>query len=206
MRSIRPEEISAKENYKLLTGAVIPRPIAFVTTLSTVNETINAAPFSYFNMISSNPPLLSISVQRVSGNMKDTARNAVDRGEFVVHVCSEHTIEEINKTAATLDPAESELALTSLHSTPSLQISVPGIKEAPIRFECKLEKHLTFLGEKNIISTDLLIGRIVCYHLAEEVYDPEKGYVHAEKVKPVSRLAGDTYAKLGELFSLKRPK
>jgi flavin reductase (DIM6/NTAB) family NADH-FMN oxidoreductase RutF len=206
MISIRPEQLSAKENYKLLTGTVIPRPIAFVTTISTVNESINAAPFSYFNMISSNPPLLSISVQRVSGKMKDTARNAVERGEFVVHVCNEYTIEEINKTAATLNPDESELDLTNLHTTPSLHISVPGIEEAPIRFECRLEKHLTFSGAENNISTDLLIGRIVCYHLVEEVYDAEKGYVHADKVKPVSRLAGNTYAKLGELFSLKRPK
>ncbi|WCN36447.1 flavin reductase family protein [Aneurinibacillus uraniidurans] len=205
MISIRPEQLSSKENYKLLTGTIIPRPIAFVTTLSTVNNSINAAPFSYFTIISSNPPLLSISVQRANGIMKDTARNAVERREFVVHISTEHMIEEINKTAAPLNPDESELALTQLHTIDSIHISVPGIKEAPIRFECILEKHLTFNGGDSTITTDLLIGRIVCYHIADDLYDQEKGYVFTDKVKPVSRLAGDTYAKLGELFSIQRP-
>ncbi|GEN36304.1 MULTISPECIES: flavin reductase family protein [Aneurinibacillus] len=205
MIRIRPEELSAKDNYKLLTGTIVPRPIAFVTTLSTVNQIVNAAPFSYFNIISSTPPRLSISVQRVNGNMKDTARNAVERGEFVVHVSNEDMIEEINKTAASLDPDESELDLTQLHTVDSTHISVPGIKEAPIRFECKLEKHLTFNGEDGKITADLLIGQIVYYHIADDLYDQDKGYILVDKVKPVSRLAGNTYAKLGELFSIKRP-
>jgi flavin reductase (DIM6/NTAB) family NADH-FMN oxidoreductase RutF len=205
MISIRPEEMSVKENYKLLTGTIIPRPIAFVTTLSTVNQIVNAAPFSYFNIISSTPPRLSISVQRANGNMKDTARNAVERGEFVVHVSNEDTVEEINKTAASLNPDESELDLTQLHTIDSLHISVPGIKEAPIRFECKLEKHITLDGEDGKIVTDLLIGRILCYHIADDLYDQDKGYISADKVRPVSRLAGNNYAKLGEQFSIKRP-
>ncbi|WP_047151293.1 flavin reductase family protein [Aneurinibacillus tyrosinisolvens] len=205
MISIRPEELPAKDNYKLLTGTIIPRPIAFVTTLSTVNRVVNAAPFSYFNIISSAPPRLSIAVQRANGNMKDTARNAVERGEFVVHVSNEDTVEEINKTAASLNPDESELDLTQLHTIDSLHISVPGIKEAPIRFECKLEKHITLDGEDGKIVTDLLIGRILCYHIADDLYDQNKGYILADKVKPVSRLAGNNYAKLGEQFSIKRP-
>ncbi|GAA0361199.1 flavin reductase family protein [Bacillus horti] len=205
MIRILAEEIPAKLNYKLLTGIVVPRPIAFVTTLSTVNESVNAAPFSFFNVASSNPPRISISVGRRDGEMKDTARNAIHRGEFVVHLSDEQLIEEINKTAATLKNDESELSLTSLHTTDSSIVSVPGIKEASIRFECKLDQHLTFQDDQGHTNTDFLIGKVLCYHIADHLYDTEKEYILCEKAKPVARLAGNGYATLDKPFSLDRP-
>ncbi|MDL2029554.1 flavin reductase family protein [Bacillus subtilis] len=192
MYIFQADQLSAKDTYKLLSGTVIPRPIAFVTTLSS-GGAVNAAPFSFYNVVSSDPPLLSISVNRTEGRQKDTARNAVENGEFVVHVSDEAIIEDINETAASLRPDESKA------------VSVPGIKEARVRFECKLERHITFDNDQGVTTADLLIGRVVCFHLDEKVYDAEKGYILTDELKPASRLAGNHYAKLGEEFTLIRP-
>lgn len=129
----------------------------------------------------------------------------MENGEFVVHVSDEAIIEDINETAASLDPDESELTRTSLHPVESKAVSVPGIKEARIRFECTLERHMTFDNDQGVTTADLLIGRVVCFHLDEKVYDAEKGYVLTDELKPASRLAGNHYAKLGEEFTLVRP-
>lgn len=160
---------------------------------------------SVFITSSAQIPLLSISVNRTEGRQKDTARNAVENGEFVVHVSDEAIIEDINETAASLRPDESELTRTSLHPVESKAVSVPGIKEARVRFECKLERHITFDNDQGITTADLLIGRVVCFHLDEKVYDAEKGYILTDELKPASRLAGNHYAKLGEEFTLIRP-
>ncbi|ASB62679.1 hypothetical protein SC22_03575 [Bacillus sp. A053] len=204
MYIFQADQLSAKDTYKLLSGTVIPRPIAFVTTLSS-GGTVNAAPFSFYNVVSSDPPLLSISVNRAGGRQKDTARNAVENGEFVVHVSDEDIIEDINETAANLGPDESELTRTSLHPVESNAVSVPGIQEARVRFECTLERHITFNNDQGVTTADLLIGRVVCFHLDEKVYDAEKGYILTDELKPASRLAGNHYAKLGEEFTLIRP-
>ena len=123
-----------------------------------------------------------------------------------MHVSDEAIIEEINETAATLPVEESELERTGLHQVESHVISVPGIKEARIRFECQLEKHLTFQNDEGEITVDNIIGRVVCAHLDEGVYDVEKGYVSTNELKPVARLAGNDYAHLGTSFVLKRPQ
>src|SRR5690625_7407996 len=97
MISINPNEKTERENYKILTGSVIPRPIAFITTLSE-DGVLNAAPFSYFNIVSSNPPLLSISVERSEGKMKDTTRNIMYRKEYVIHIVDKNIVHNMNKT------------------------------------------------------------------------------------------------------------
>ncbi|MFD2702077.1 flavin reductase family protein [Paenibacillus shunpengii] len=203
MVSINPSEQSERENYKLLTGSIIPRPVAFVTTLSK-NGVLNAAPYSYFNIVTSNPPMISISVQRKDGQMKDTARNANERGEFVVHISDETYIEEINKTAANLPENQSEIALTNLTLADSVQIEVPGIAESRIRMECVLEHSIPLGGEKNVPGCDLLIGRVVHFHVSDELY--YEGKIRMKDLRPVSRLAGNDYSKLGEFFSLQRPE
>src|SRR5690606_34069897 len=101
MLSINPKEISERENDTLLTGMIIPRPIAFVTTMST-EGVVNGAPFSYFNIVSANQPMLSISVQRKDGKMKDTARNIYNTQEFVGHVADHENIEKFNLASANL--------------------------------------------------------------------------------------------------------
>lgn len=203
MISIGADALTAQDHYRILTGSIIPRPVAFVTSRSESNV-LNGAPFSYFNIISADPPLISISVQRTNGRMKDTARNAVLSKEFVVHIVDEDNVAKINETAASLPPDESEIELAELTTIDSHKVSVPGVAEAKVRFECVLEKVLPLGGTEEEPSTDLLIGRIIHYHFEEGIY--QNGRIDAAKLQPVSRLAGSIYSKLGELFKLKRPK
>jgi flavin reductase (DIM6/NTAB) family NADH-FMN oxidoreductase RutF len=202
MIAIDPMGQSERDNYKLLIGSVIPRPIAFVTTLS-ITGVLNAAPYSYFNIVTANPPMISISVQRKNGKRKDTSRNAVETGAFVVHISDETYIQQINETAANLPPEESEVSLARLTPVASEKVSVPGIAEAKIRMECVLEQAIPLGGTEGSPACDLLIGRVVRFHVDEGLYD--NGRIDPDALKPVSRLAGTSYSKLGEIFSIERP-
>jgi len=202
MLSIDPTSISERENYKFLIGSIIPRPIAFVTTLSE-EGVLNGAPFSYFNIVSSNPPMISLSIQRTEGRQKDTARNITSLKEFVVHIVDEQNVEKINKTAATLPPNQSEIELAGLTSVESIGISVPGVKEAKVRMECVLEQSLE-LGGVNSPGCDFIIGKVVQYHIEDDIY--ENGRIDPRELAAVSRLAGANYAKIGETFEIERPK
>ncbi len=203
MFSINPKDQTERNNYKLLTGTIIPRPIAFVTTISS-DGVINGAPFSYFNIVSSNPPMLSVSVQRAGGQMKDTARNIYENREFVVHIVDTENVEKINKTAASLPADESELEIAELTPVESEKISVPGIKEAKVRYECKLVQAIPVGGKEDVPGADLFIGEVVLFHLDEAIYD--NTYINARELDAVSRLAGANYAKIGDIFSIERPK
>ncbi|MED4206783.1 flavin reductase family protein [Neobacillus mesonae] len=202
MLSIDPESLSERENYKFLIGSIIPRPIAFVTSISK-DRVLNGAPFSYFNIVSSNPPLISLSIQRSAGRQKDTARNIIESKEFVVHIVDEQNVEKINKTAATLPPNESEIDLANLTPVESVKISIPGVKEAKIRMECLLEQSLE-LGGLDTPGCDLIIGKVVQFHIERDIY--ENGRIDPRGLAAVSRLAGINYAKIGEIFEMDRPK
>jgi flavin reductase (DIM6/NTAB) family NADH-FMN oxidoreductase RutF len=200
--SIDPSTNSERENYKFLIGSIIPRPIAFVTTMSK-EGTLNGAPFSYFNIVSSNPPMISLSIGRSGGKQKDTARNIIGTKEFVVHIVDEQNVEKVNITAASLPPELSEIEFANLTPFKSTKISVPGVKEAKIRMECILE-HSLELGGSASPGCDLIIGKVVQFHIEDEIY--ENGRINQEGLGAVSRLAGHDYAKIGEVFSIERPK
>ncbi|UTR13900.1 flavin reductase family protein [Salipaludibacillus sp. LMS25] len=201
MAFIDPTQWSKKENYQFLTTAVTPRPIAWVTSLSS-KGILNAAPFSYFNLISADPPLLSVSIGRRAGELKDTARNISETGEFVVHVVDEDNVGASNETAANLPANESEVVKTGLTEKDSHRVAVPSLKESRIRLECRLEKHLTFEGKEAM--TDVIIGEIVGYDVDDEILTGDNT-VDIAKLKPVSRLGGKQYASLGAVFEIDRP-
>lgn len=141
--------------------------------------------------------MISVSVQHAAGKPKDTARNIMERREFVVHIVDRSNVEQINMTAAPLAPDQSEITLAGLTPVQSTAISVPGVKEAKVRMECVLEQTVEFPG------FELLIGRVVQFHIAEEIY--EQGRIDPHKLGAVSRLAGNHYAGLGEIFEIERP-
>jgi len=202
MLSIDPMQNTERENYKLLIGSIIPRPIAFVTSMSK-EGILNGAPFSYFSIVSANPPMISLSIQRKEGNQKDTARNIVATKEFVVHIVDDTNVEKVNKTAAILPPEQSEIELANLTPITSKKLSIPGVKEAKVRMECILENSLQ-LGGNETPSCDLIIGRIVQFHIDEDIY--EQGRIDPIGLSAISRLAGNDYAKIGEIFTIERPK
>lgn len=196
MISIDPLHNAERDNYKLLVGSIIPRPIAFVTTLSD-EGVLNGAPFSYFSIVSSNPPMISISVQHAAGQSKDTARNIRQKKEFVVHIVDQQNVGQVNITAAPLPSDQSEISLAGLTPVDSLIVAVPGVKEAKVRMECTLEHCL------ELPNNDLIIGKVVQFHIDEEIY--EQGRIDPLQLGAVSRLAGNNYAGIGEIFTIERP-
>ncbi|MDH9161654.1 flavin reductase family protein [Staphylococcus succinus] len=202
MKKLLANQLSDVQNYKLLSGSIIPRPIAFVTSQNN-NGVLNAAPFSFFNIVNNAPPMISISAQRAGGKRKDTALNIEEVGEFVVHITDENNVENVNITAAQLKPEENELDHTKFTLVDSENITVPGIKEAKIRLECKLER-IVEIGSKDD-GADLIIGEVVKYHIDEDIYFGDSK-IDALKLEPVARLAGNDYAKSGDTFTIERPE
>ncbi|CAM4032420.1 flavin reductase family protein [Staphylococcus schweitzeri] len=202
MHTFDAQSLTARENYKLLIGSIIPRPIAFVTTLNQ-DASVNAAPFSFFNIVNNQPPMIAISVQRTGGKRKDTALNIERTGDFVVHITDEYNVQDINETAAPLAYGDSELSRTELSLVTSTTIKTPGIKDAKMRFECKLSQ-MILLGDA-LDGADLIIGEIVTYHIDESIYEGDFK-INPHALQAVSRLAGNDYAKLGETFTINRPE
>lgn len=202
MLSIDPADQTERENYKFLIGSIIPRPIAFVTSRSK-EGVINGAPYSYFNIVSANPPLISLAIQRSTSGQKDTARNIIEGKEFVVHIVDEQNVEKVNQTAASLPPDQSEVESAQLTSIESKAISVPGVKESKIRMECVLEQSIE-LGGAHSPSCDLIIGRVVQFHIEKAIF--ENGRIDPLGLAAVSRLAGNDYAKIGDIMTIERPK
>ncbi|MGM8214680.1 flavin reductase family protein [Bacillaceae bacterium W0354] len=202
MISIDPATLSQKENYKLLSGSIIPRPIAFITT-NHENGKVNAAPFSFFNMVSSNPPLIAVSIGRVNGEIKKhTAINIYRDKQFVVHLPDFHLLEQMNQSSAPYSEGISEAEKIGLTLIDSDIVNVPSIKEAKIRLECELFQAIP-LEENHYVQDDLFLGKVVRYHMSNDVY--EEGKINAAVLNPIARLAGPNYAKLSENIYLERP-
>ncbi|MDR0921798.1 MAG: flavin reductase family protein [Lactobacillales bacterium] len=195
-------ELHPMQAYKFLTGSIVPRPIAWVTTQNTDGSVINAAPFSFFNIIA--PGFISLSILSGGNGPKDTARNILETGEAVIHIVNDKNVLEMNQTAASLPPQLSEIDLTGIETTESKHVAVPAIKNAPIRFEAKLHQHIPVTTQGYVVS-DLLILEITDYYFDKEVFNEDKQYIIPEKLKPVARLAGMTYADLGKLYDIERP-
>lgn len=187
-------QIDSKSKAKIMKGSVIPRPIAWITTLNS-DRSINLAPFSFFNVVS--PTVFSVSFQRIDGKEKDTLKNILREKEAVIHIVDESLIKAMDLTAKELPYNKSELELTNLNLSESSKIKTPGIEEALIRFEVILEESLPIKNyEKDKIESNLVLLRVVASVLDERVYDSNKGYVLADQLNPVARLGGNDYSLL----------
>ncbi|MGB7366135.1 flavin reductase family protein [Carnobacterium jeotgali] len=201
----KAEQLDKKQQYKLVSGSVIPRPIAWVTSLSKDGSVVNAAPFSFFSAASNELPLLTVAILRKDGVIKDTARNILDRKEAVVHIVDQSVVEEMNRTSAPLPPDQSEIDQTQLTLIDSLSVKVPSIAEAKIRFEGILHQYIPVKNEKDEVVTDFFFIRVTDFFFDEAVFDQEKEYILTDKLNPVARLAGNQYATLDEEFTIVRP-
>ncbi|MGX7025802.1 flavin reductase family protein [Vagococcus hydrophili] len=202
MISIKPSEMSERDNYKFLIGSIIPRPVAVVSSVSS-EGVVNIAPFSYFNIVTSNPPIISLGIQRKNGVMKDTTRNILENKEAVVHIADEDNIEDINETAANLKHDESELDRTRWTLSPAEEIKVPLLNELKIKMEVSLYQHIP-IDDEGSVTADLLLLRVEKYHIQENLY--QDGRINPDLLKPMSRLAGNDYGKLGERVRIARPE
>ena len=202
----KAEQLSKKQQYKFVSGSVIPRPIAWVTSLSKDGSVVNAAPFSFFSAASNELPLLTVAILRKDGAIKDTARNIIDQKEAVIHIVDQSVVEEMNQTSAPLSPDESEIDQTGLTLVDSVTVKVPSIVEAKIRFEGVLHHYVPIKNENEEIVTDFFFIRVTDFFFDEKVFDQEKEYILNDQLNPVARLAGNQYATLNEEFTIVRPK
>lgn len=188
---------SIHDNYKILIGSVVPRPIAFVTSID-ADGVVNAAPFSFFNIVNDNPPMIMFSCgKHADGTLKDTARNILRSEEFVVHITDEDNIEAINHTSINAPEGVSELTLAGLTAVPSEIVAVPRVAESPVAIECRLVHHVD-LGH-----FDLFVGEALSFYVRDNLI--HNGRIDIAGLKPVSRLAGSSYSLIGRIFDLERP-
>jgi len=196
-----PDDLERSAVYKLLTGSIIPRPIGWISSISE-DKINNLAPFSYFNMLGDDPPHVMFSTRRDNDKNKDTLNNVLATKQFVVNMVTEDVVEQMNTTSQSIPADESEFDLANLTPIPSVKVKPMRVKESKIHFECELVHHYFLEGHQQG-GACVVIGRIVMMHFDDSILlDDYK--INLETYKPVSRLAGSNYSKIGEMFSIKR--
>jgi len=180
--------------YALLVGCVVPRPIAWITTIGP-DGIVNAAPFSSYNYVAHSPPMLAVNIGSRDSELKDTARNLSANGEFVVNVATEANMEWLHRCGADYPPEVSEPAALGLALLPSTHVAPPRIAMSPIQMECRLAHKLPLGRGLNT----LYIGEIVAFHLQADLFDGR--HVDSLKLRPLARLGGPYYAGIGPVFN-----
>ena len=200
MIELNLEKDFADRAYQLLVSLVVPRPIALVTTISTDGK-INAAPFSFFNVLGAQPPICAFAPgDRENGVPKDTALNIRATHEFVVNLVDENIAEAMNQCAASLPFGENELARAKLTAAPSSVVKPPRILESPASLEC-VEWGTLQIGKNRVV-----IGLIKRLHLRDELFDAEKKRIHTEKLSLIGRMSSPNwYCRTRDRFEMKRP-
>ena len=190
------DTLTAYQRYKLMASLIVPRPIALVTTLSPTGV-VNAAPFSMFNMMGEEPPIVMLSVNRLhDGGLKDTAGNIVRTREFVVHLADEPIAEQMHRCGDRLPPERSELEHVGLHTRPSLRVAPPRIAEAPVAFECALWETL------ETESRQIFIGRVLMLHARDGLVDTDSWRVRLQDYHPVARFGASFYIRTRDRFAM----
>jgi len=182
----------------ILNSLILPRPIAFITTIG-MSGIINAAPFSYFNIACTKPAIVSIAIERREGHQKDTSRNITQTKEFVVNICSLELAKAISVASGDFPPEMSEIELTKLSLIPSHVVKPPRVANTFAQIECQVHQII----EVGADPTDLILGKVVKVHLHKNLLN-QKGRVDIEKLNPLARLSGTTYAKIGSFFDIPR--
>jgi len=189
-------DIDQKLRYKIMTASIIPRPPALVTTVDPAG-TPNAAPYSFFNGFSDDPPLVGLGIaRRVSGPKKDTGRNIEETGEFVAHIVDAGLFEGMLVTAAEFPPGVDELSIAKFETVASTHVRPPRIVNAPVAFECR--RYVTVQCGS---ARDIVLGEILAAHIRDDLYNADKEYIEWGDNMPIGRLFGTLYADLGKPYS-----
>jgi len=192
---IAANDLETEAAYKLITGIVVPRPIAWVTTLSPTGI-VNLAPFSFFTCVSPKPPLLAISVGRSAGVYKDTARNILAGEEYVIHIADFSHLEALHLTSTEYPPEVSEVEAAGLATLPSDEVRVPRLRDVPVAMECRFRDCIEFGHTRN----RLIVGEVVVFHFRDGLV--KDGKVATRELDPIARLSGPNYARLGEVLTM----
>lgn len=191
--------LSPQDRYKILCGVVVPRPIAWVTTVS-AGGIVNAAPYSFFNVFSEDPPLIVLGLQRrPDGRRKDTTQNILDSGEFIVNLVDQQLAESMSDSAIDFPMDVSEPSALMLALLPSSKVKPPRLADAPFGFECRRQVSLAFGSGR-----ELLVGEVLSVHARAGLLDPDTLHINLEKYRPVGRLFGDLYSRQTDIFAIER--
>jgi flavin reductase (DIM6/NTAB) family NADH-FMN oxidoreductase RutF len=194
---VDPEELDKMAAYRLMTSIIVPRPIAWVGSRSPEGVD-NLAPFSFFNGVSTQPPIVSVSVARGRGGvLKDTARNVLERGELSISIVSMDLLHAMHQSSANYERSVSEFKAVDLEAVQCDLIDAPRPKAARVSMECRLHDAID-LG-----NTHLILARVIAFHIADDLL--KEGKVNPQDLDPVARLGGN-YAQLGAIHDLPRPK
>jgi flavin reductase (DIM6/NTAB) family NADH-FMN oxidoreductase RutF len=192
---IDPGTLDPEATYKLLTGVVVPRPIAWVTTLSNTGV-VNLAPFSAFTFVSSKPPMVGISVGRKAGVMKDTGNNILRSGEFVIHIPDTPLLAAVHQSSVEYPADVSEVDVLGLQTAASDHVAPPRLVAAPVAMECRLHRSIGF-GDTG---SEFMVGEICAFHIRDNLL--LDGKIDTGSLQPVCRLGGPNYALLGEIVRM----
>jgi flavin reductase (DIM6/NTAB) family NADH-FMN oxidoreductase RutF len=203
LRRFDPANHPRAEIYKLMVGAIVPRPIAFVSSLDT-NGVRNLAPFSYFTACSSNPPVVCFSPTVRSGllPLKDTLRNIQATGEFVINIVSEEFAEQMNACSAEVPPEVDEFELSGLTPLASELVRPPRVAESHVQMECRLHQIVTVSEAPG--GGYLVLGEVLRFHIDEAVLDGDK--IDPGRLRAIGRMGGPTYTRTDDRFDMNRPK
>lgn len=194
-------EMSGRESYKLLSSTIVPRPIAWVVTRSELGL-VNAAPFSFFNAFSGDPPVICIGIGEMRGRQKDTMANLCATGEFVVNMVSYALVDAMNLTSFAYAPGVNELEIAGLQTVESMHVAPPRIALSPASFECKVRQFINLGDTNNLVIADVLAGHI----LDSAISDAKKCRVDSAKLDLVGRMESPGwYIRLLDRFLLPMP-
>ena len=200
---IDPASTGAQNVYKLMIGVIVPRPIAFVSTVS-ADGILNLAPFSFFTAVSANPPVIAFSpmVRGSDGQHKDTLRNVEATGEFVVNIVSEEFVAQMNLCSGEYPSEVDEFALSRLTPLASELVTPPRVAESKVHMECRLVQ-VVHVSRKPL-GGSIVLGEILRFHVADAVIDEFR--TDPDALKAVGRMGGPTYVRTTDRFNMERPK
>ena len=198
---LNPAHLVSHDRYKLLIGTILPRPIAWVSSMDASGR-LNLAPFSYFTAVCPDPmTLMFCPGLHPDGRKKDTWRNIEEVPAFVINLTNEETAAAMNLSAAILPPGESEFAWAGVTPAASETIRVPRVAEAPVSFECTLQQIVVVSEQPG--GGAAIFGTVQCIHVRDDLY--VNGYISRERLRPIGRLAGNSYTRTTDTFDLRRP-
>jgi flavin reductase (DIM6/NTAB) family NADH-FMN oxidoreductase RutF len=206
--NLKTRDLSARQIYNILIGSIVPRPIAWVSTIN-ASGVANLAPFSAFTFASSNPPVVCFSpafkTREIDGKSivvpKDTLKNIETTKDFVINIVSLPVAEKMNQTSGNYAPGVDEFVKAGLTAVPSLEVRAPRVGEAMVSYECRLRQIINFGSHDG--AGNLVLGDVVSFHFADGIY--ENNHIDLQKLQPIGRLSGSSYCKVESIFDMVRP-
>ena len=197
---IDPQAVPVSIAYQILTSAVVPRPIGFISSLSP-EGVANLAPFSFFNAVCGEPPMIMFCTAN-RHPLKDTLRNVQTLGEFVVNIVSEEIAQQMNLTAGDYAPDISEFEVSGLTPVPSDLVQPPRVLESPVNLECRVHEIMKISDKP--MGGSIVIGEVIRFHVRDSIIDKDM-FIDPDKLKPIARLSGPSYSRIRDRFDMIRP-